>query len=156
RALVALVVAVVASPALAMPKAYVGTTGSGGNAVAVIDVSTNGVLGTIPVAAPPFAIATNPRRPRAYVSIPAGSSGTVHVIDTASDAIVDSSTGTFYQDLVVDPDGTKVFGIPAYAFSIDVLDPETGAFVSRHDYAADGIDGSTRGAIDPTGRRLVV
>src|SRR5689334_719351 len=99
-ALIALIVAVVASTALAMPKAYVGTTGSGGNAVTVIDVSTNGVLGTIPVATAPFAVATNPRRPRAYVTVRAGSAGMVHVIDTASDTIVASSTGTLYQDLV--------------------------------------------------------
>jgi YVTN family beta-propeller protein len=66
--------------AVSGPKAYVGLFGD--NSVAVVDVASSKVVGSIPVSAPDGLVST-PDGAKVYVS--SNNAGVVHVIDTKSD-----------------------------------------------------------------------
>lgn len=104
--LAVLVAAGSASPApAAAPKAYVGLFKD--NAVAVIDTSTNRVLGTIPVPPGPHGLVITPDGRKVYVSSDGAS--TVSVIDTATDRVVRTiEVGPMPHGLSISRDGRRV------------------------------------------------
>ncbi len=73
-------------PDLGVRKAYVGLFKD--NAIAVIDLTTNRLIGTIPVPAGPHGVMITPDGSKVYVSSEGAS--TVSVIDTATDRVVRS------------------------------------------------------------------
>jgi YVTN family beta-propeller protein len=86
------------------PKAYVGLFGD--NAVGVVDLTSNKVLTTIPVAAPDGLVIT-PDGAKVYVST--NNSDVIAVIDTTTDTLTTSITiGTQPAGLAITPDGKHV------------------------------------------------
>jgi len=107
------------------------------NSVSVVDTSSNTVTDTINIPVEPssllYGIAISPDGSTAYVStdqIGTGSAGTITVIDTASNSVLDVySTGinNLLEGMAVTPDGTKLYVgqrsfLPdLYVFSTDPL-----------------------------------
>ena len=91
--------------AAAAPKAYVGLFKD--DAVAVIDIAQNKVVGTIPVPKGPHGLVITPAGRKVYVSSDGAS--TVSVIDTGSDRVVASiEVGANPHGLAVSGDGRRV------------------------------------------------
>ena len=99
--------ALAASPAEAAPFAYVANNGS--KTVSVIDTATNKVVATVPVGSFPFGVAVTPDGTHVYVT---NSDSTVSVIKTATNTVVKTiSVGSLSLTggVAVTPDGTKVY-----------------------------------------------
>lgn len=91
--------------AVAAPKAYVGLFQD--DAVAVIDIAQNKVVGTIPVPKGPHGLVITPNGRKVYVSSDGAS--TVSVIDTGSDRLVATiEVGANPHGLAVSGDGRRV------------------------------------------------
>src|SRR5258707_8381587 len=91
--------------AAAAPKAYVGLFKD--DAVAVIDIAQNKVVGTIPVPKGPHGLVITPDGRKVYVSSDGAS--TVSVIDTATDKVAASiDVGANPHGLAMSRDGRKV------------------------------------------------
>jgi YVTN family beta-propeller protein len=91
--------------AAAAPKAYVGLFKD--DAVAVIDIAQNKVVGTIPVPKGPHGLVITPDGRKVYVS--SDGATTVSVIDTGSDRVVASvEVGAYPHGLAVSGDGRRV------------------------------------------------
>ncbi len=111
-ALVALFVAVGAAPATAAANflAYVPLGdllpgGSSATGVAIVNVRTGALMGTIPLSVKAFSIAINPTGTRAYVVDENG----VAVIDLHTREVVKTISGVSGGDIAVDPTGTRVY-----------------------------------------------
>jgi YVTN family beta-propeller protein len=116
-----------ASPAAGGGKAYIGLYGDG--AIGVLDIDSKRVVKTIPVSAPDGLIVT-PDGKKVFVS--STDTGTVKVIDTASDAIAASiDVGAKPAGLTIAPDGRLVVAAVGGADEAVIIDASTNA-VLRH------------------------
>lgn len=108
-------------------KAYVGLFGD--KAVAVLDLTTNAVLKTIPVSAPDGLVVTLDGK-KVYVS--STDSGAVRVIGTDSDTVTASiDVGAKPAGLELTPDGRHLVASVAGANEAVVIDTTTDAVVSH-------------------------
>jgi YVTN family beta-propeller protein len=107
------------SPASTAGKAYAGIFKD--DAVAVIDTTTNRVLGTIPVPKGPHGLVMTPDGRKVYVSSDGAS--TVSVIDTRTDQVISSlDVGPNPHGLAISPDGRKLLVMAFGANRVIVID----------------------------------
>jgi YVTN family beta-propeller protein len=113
-AMLAMGLALMASPAAAAPFAYV--TNESDNTVSVIDTASNTVVATITVGTSPYGVAVTPDGKHVYVAN-GNPSDTASVIDTASNAVVVVATivvGSFPFAVGIVP---PPLGVPFLAFN---------------------------------------
>jgi YVTN family beta-propeller protein len=109
------------------PKGYIGLFGD--QAIGVFDLSSKKVVKTLPVTAPDGLVIT-PDGKKVYVS--SMDTGTVKVVDTASDTIVASvDVGAKPAGLAVTPDGRSVVVAVGGTDEVVIIDTKTDAVV-RH------------------------
>ncbi len=110
------------SVAAAAPKAYVGLFKD--DAVAVIDMAQNKVVGTIPVPKGPHGLVITPNGRKVYVSSDGAS--TVSVIDTGSDRVIATiEVGANPHGLAVSGDGRRVLAMGWGTNRVLVIDTAT-------------------------------
>jgi YVTN family beta-propeller protein len=110
------------SAATAAPKAYVGLFKD--DAVAVIDMAQNKVVGTIPVPKGPHGLVITPNGRKVYVSSDGAS--TVSVIDTGSDRVIATiEVGANPHGLAVSGDGRRVLAMGWGTNRVLVIDTAT-------------------------------
>ncbi|HEX2074409.1 MAG TPA: Hsp70 family protein [Geodermatophilus sp.] len=98
-------------------------------AVTVLDTSSNSVLATIPVQTRPFASDVTPDGSRLFV--PNHDSGTVSVIDTASNKVTDVTVPAHPHWVEVTPDGSRAYVANHNSNVVTVLDTNTLEIVTQ-------------------------
>jgi YVTN family beta-propeller protein len=92
------------------------------NEVEVINATTVRLAAWVPVQGPPMGVALSPDGSRAYVTLN-NSPGTVAVIDTAAGQVVgEVQAGAFSQNLVMRPDGKRLYTIDEGAGTVTVIE----------------------------------
>ena len=109
-------------------KAYV--TNIGSFTVSVINTATNVAIGSpIPLGnGQPYAVAITPNGDYAYVAgaVPAASTGSVSVIDTATDTVSATvSGGTNPRGIAITPDGAYAYSTGLGSDDVSVIDTAT-------------------------------
>lgn len=108
-------------------KAYIGLYGDG--AIGVLDLDSQRVVKTIPVSAPDGIVIT-PDGKKVFVS--SGDSGSVKVLDTASDTIAASiDVGAKPAGLTITPDGSLVVAAVGGADEVVIIDASQNAVARR-------------------------
>ena len=108
-------------------KAYIGLYGDG--AIGVLDIESKRMLKTVPVSAPD-GIAITPDGREVFVS--SSDSGTVKVLDTASDTVVASiDVGGKPAGLTITPDGILLVAAVGGADQVVIIDVSQNAVVHR-------------------------
>jgi len=147
--------ALIATPSVGEPFAYV--TNSGSNTVSVIDTATNSVLATIAVETQPMGIAVTPDGKRLYVANKASNS--ISVVDvahrTVSATIKGSEIVNPYQ-VAISPDGKRVYVLSNVVLNnvqgdIVVINTDTNSVVANI-----SIGRPTDLVVTPDGKRLYV
>jgi YVTN family beta-propeller protein len=116
------------SPALAAPTARAYVTNQGADSVSVIDTATNTVIATIPVGSGPRAVAVSPDGTRAYVTNLA--SATVSVIDTATNTVIATiPVGSGPRAVAVSPDGARAYVANQGPYTVSVIDTATNTVI---------------------------
>lgn len=122
----------------------------GSKSVSVIDLARKRVVSVIKLSTPPFLIAVQPGRDRAFVL---GSESTVSVIDTARNRVVDSITvGRGPNGVAFNPSGTRAYVSNMETHTVSIIDTDTLRVVGTV-----GLDGAaTAVAINSSGTHLYV
>jgi len=116
-----------------------------GTALPLAALSISVVLSSVPAHAQPFAYVAN-RNPDTV-------SGTVSVIDTATNAVVATvPVGAYPRGVAVTPDGTRVYVANGVSNNVSVIDAATNAVVAT----VVGVPAPARVAITPDGKRAYV
>ncbi|MBK8921482.1 MAG: gliding motility-associated C-terminal domain-containing protein [Saprospirales bacterium] len=109
------------TPQAAAGHAYI--TNNTSNTVSMVELGTNTIAATIPVANSPIGVSVNPDGSRVYIS---HESNIVSVIDAASNTVLTTvSVGGNPFGLVVSPDGSKVYVTNGTVNNIAVIDAAT-------------------------------
>ncbi len=115
--------ALAASPAEAAPFAYVSNSGDG--TVSVIDANPPSVVATVPVGPGPFAVAVTPDGKHAYVTN--ALSNNVSVIDTATNSVgATVPVGVEPVGVAVTPDGKHAYVANRVSNDVSVIDHRGG------------------------------
>jgi|GEM_PF-3634274 len=107
-------------------NAYI--TNYSSNTVSVIDISSNSVVGTVPVGQGPYGVALSVDGTRVYVANYASNS--VSVIDTSSNQVVATvPVLTRPYGLAVSPDGTRVYVAAYFSNDLSIIDTKTNTVI---------------------------
>jgi YVTN family beta-propeller protein len=119
-------------------KAYVTNAASG--TVSVIDTATDTVISTVPnVGDWPFGVVVSPDGTKVYVANSAfdtgnntvAPTGDVSVIDTATNIVTHVNVGAGWPSgIAISPDGTTVYVVDSYYYSVHVIDTATNVFTT--------------------------
>ncbi|MBP9739719.1 MAG: gliding motility-associated C-terminal domain-containing protein [Chitinophagaceae bacterium] len=106
-----------------------GTLLSPGNAVSVINTSTNNVVGSVIVGSSPFGVSVSNDGSRVYVSN--YRSNNVSVINTFTNIVTNTiSVGSLPMGIVVSPDGTRVYVANQLSNSVSIINASTNAVIT--------------------------
>ena len=118
--------------------------------VAVLDVTTNELITTIPVGSSPSAVAITPDGSRAYVT---NFLDTVSVVDIATNAMIETiSVGFFPRDVAITPDGSRAYVANTFSDTLSVIDTATNQVIDT----ITGLADPAQVAITPDGSRAYV
>ena len=125
--MLAMGLALAASPAEAAPFAYVTIPGS--KSISEIDTATNTVVATVTVGAQPVTVAVTPDGKRVYVttiSSNLSNPGAVLMIDTATNTVVATVTvGAVPIGVAITPDGKHAYVANSASTTVSVIDTTT-------------------------------
>ena len=152
--MLAMGLALAASPTAAAPFAYVANNGD--STVSVIDTATNMVVATF--AGPPSFfglnwVAVTPDGTHVYVT-----GGDVYAIDTATNMVVATvGVGTFSQGVAITPDGKYAYvTVPSPPSDVAVIATATNTGVAGISLPNMGLEGGNGVAITPDGKHAYV
>jgi YVTN family beta-propeller protein len=121
-----------------------------GQALAVVDVATNSLVTTVPLASDGFNLIVSPDGQRVYVTTAAG---TLYVIDAATNGVVTTlMVGAAANGLAFSPDGTVLYVSSRDAGTVVAIDPATNTITRT--YPLGGMP--QRLAVSPDGSQLYV
>ena len=132
----------------AAPFAYITQSDS---TVAVVDLATNAVVGTVPVQSNPFGVAVHPTGSHVYVAN--ADSDSVSIIKVADGTSMVVPVGASPAGLAVHPDGTRLYVANEISDTVSVIDTATGMVIGQPLNVGDGPRGV---AVNPTGTRVFV
>jgi gliding motility-associated-like protein len=104
-------------------KVYVGY--SFGTTVTVINAATNTITATITLTGYTSGLALSPDGSRLYVTDAGGISNAIHIINTATNAVIGSIKAVKAQAIILSPDGSKIYALNYHSNAVSVIDATT-------------------------------